>query len=63
MPIFEYMCKNCGHEFEMIVFSSSEDTSVECPECGENKAEKKISKPARSGGGCGDSCSASSCFT
>ncbi|HEU20210.1 MAG TPA: zinc ribbon domain-containing protein [Deltaproteobacteria bacterium] len=63
MPIYEYKCKNCDHEFEMIVFSGSDDKDIECPECGKKKAEKMISKTARSGGGCADSCSATSCFT
>jgi putative FmdB family regulatory protein len=63
MPIYEYKCKSCDAEFEMIVFSSSNDRDVECPECGKNTAEKMISKTARMGAGCGDSCSASSCVT
>ncbi|MBN2515821.1 MAG: zinc ribbon domain-containing protein [Deltaproteobacteria bacterium] len=63
MPIYEYKCKNCGHEFETIVFSSNDDSKVECPQCGKKKAEKMISRPARAGGGCAESCSASSCFT
>jgi len=40
MPIFEYQCKQCGHEFEKLVFDSK---AVECPKCKSSQTEKKIS--------------------
>lgn len=33
MPTYEYVCKNCGHLFE-IVQSMRDDPLTECPECG-----------------------------
>jgi putative FmdB family regulatory protein len=33
MPTYEYVCKNCGHLFE-IVQSMRDDPLKECPECG-----------------------------
>jgi putative FmdB family regulatory protein len=33
MPTYEYVCKNCGHLFE-IVQSMRDDALTECPECG-----------------------------
>ena len=42
MPIYEYHCKDCGHEFEELQKIS--DPAVEvCPECGKNTAEKLVS--------------------
>jgi len=44
MPIYEFRCKNCGHKFEELVFSSlSEKNDVVCPRCGKKNAEKLLS--------------------
>jgi len=43
MPLFDFHCKECGHEFERIAKS---DAKVECPKCGAG-ADKKMSAPAR----------------
>lgn len=32
MPIFEYCCQTCGHQFEQLVFSS-DTTPMVCPKC------------------------------
>ncbi|HEY7545011.1 MAG TPA: zinc ribbon domain-containing protein [Blastocatellia bacterium] len=40
MPIFEYICKECDHRFEKLVFGSTE---VECPSCKSAKLEKQLS--------------------
>jgi len=68
MPIFEFACDRCGHEFERLVSGAS--TSVACPSCGGKKVVKKFSvfgsksggkfTPSQGGGGCA-SCSKSSC--
>ena len=42
MPIYEYMCRKCGHEFEMMQRFSDEPTK-KCPEC-TGKVEKIISQ-------------------
>lgn len=40
MPIYEYSCSKCGHEFETLVrFSSVPD----CPSCHSTELEKKLS--------------------
>lgn len=31
MPIFDYICRGCGEEFEALVFQDAE--RVACPEC------------------------------
>ena len=33
MPIFEYECKKCGHQFEALLKSAS-SPAPKCPECG-----------------------------
>ena len=33
MPVYEYRCRDCGHEFE-IQQSMSDDTLTVCPSCG-----------------------------
>ena len=43
MPIYEYICKKCSHQFELLRLSSNGFTDVACPECGSSKAEKKLS--------------------
>jgi putative FmdB family regulatory protein len=41
MPIYEYLCSGCGHEFEKLVFRR--DQTVVCPACGIEEVEKKPS--------------------
>ena len=42
MPIYEYICKICEHEFEEVQKFS--ETSLEkCPDCGQNTAERQVS--------------------
>jgi len=72
MPVYEYQCTSCSHEFEELV-SMSGGSMVACPECdstGVNKLFSKIQRtrvggdmpamvgaPApRSGGCCGGGC-------
>ncbi len=42
MPIYEYVCQNCGHQLETIQ-KISEDPLVTCPECANDALKKKIS--------------------
>ena len=42
MPIFEYRCKACEHEFEALVLPHKPAT-VECPECHATDVEKLLS--------------------
>lgn len=74
MPIYEYSCDACAHEFEELVFG---DENPPCPACGSDKTTRLLScaclhmpapsragqtvtypKPAR--GGCGG-CSGGNC--
>ena len=42
MPIYEYNCPKCKHEFE-VLFRRAGDAPRTCPECGEGKPRKRLS--------------------
>lgn len=42
MPIYEYQCKSCGHELEVIQKISEEPLKF-CPECGQPELSKLVS--------------------
>ncbi len=44
MPIYEYFCHSCDHEFEEIIFG---DELPECPKCHAEKCQKLISRPSK----------------
>lgn len=44
MPMYEYACAKCGHQFEKLVKSASQrDDAVECPQCASKKTARKLS--------------------
>ena len=45
MPIYEYKCSNCGHQFEKIQ-KFSDDPLKKCPNCDKNALNKLISIPS-----------------
>jgi len=50
VPLFEYTCKKCNSDFELLIRG---DEVPECPGCGGRKLEKHLSAPAAhvAGGG------------
>ncbi len=42
MPIFEYLCDDCGTKFEKLVRRASENSAV-CPSCGESHVSQQYS--------------------
>ncbi len=40
MPIYEYQCRGCGHQFEQLIIHS---TTPECPTCHGHDLERLIS--------------------
>ncbi len=42
MPVFEYLCKECAQEFELLVRGSA---APSCPACGGQELEKLMSLP------------------
>ncbi len=45
MPIYEYQCRDCGHDFETIQ-KMSEPPLVDCPVCEKPKLKKLVSAVA-----------------
>jgi putative FmdB family regulatory protein len=71
MPIFEYICKQCHHRFEALVYGSEK---AACPKCESKKLEPQLSvfavsaksssaasAPARPCGSCGSPDGPGSC--
>ena len=68
MPIFEYVCKECDHQFEALVYGSQKAV---CPKCHSKKLTPQLSvfavsaksapSHAPSAGGCGACPSAGAC--
>jgi putative FmdB family regulatory protein len=53
MPLYEYACKACAHEFEALVHASD---TPECPACHATALERRLSVfAAHTGGGNGAS--------
>jgi len=48
MPIFEYVCKACDHEFEAIVYGGKK---AECPKCKSKQLAPQLSVFAVAGKG------------
>ena len=42
MPIYEYQCRVCGHQFDQLQ-KISDATLTDCPACGKPKLERLIS--------------------
>ncbi len=64
MPIFEYVCQKCHHQFEALVYGKEK---AECPKCHATKLDPQLSVfavsakgassaavPAAACGSCGD---------
>ena len=66
MPIYEYRCKKCGYQFDVLQRVGADGRDLTCPECEEKNPEKMLSVFASSGvnqGGSSNSCSHGGGFT
>ena len=43
MPIYEYVCQDCGEKYEKLVRSSTAQVKLICPSCGSERGEKALS--------------------
>ena len=59
MPLFEYECRKCGHQFEALVVGTRKPA---CPQCKSEDLEKKASAFGVGGAGAWSS-SRASCGT
>lgn len=44
MPLYEYTCDACHHDFELLIRSSADKPA--CPQCGSSRLAKHFSVPA-----------------
>jgi len=44
MPMYEYKCPKCGHEFDRIVRHADREAPQKCPECEHGAATRQMSK-------------------
>ncbi len=44
MPIYEYSCQDCGHQFETLV--RNQNDRPHCPSCTSENLSKELSVPA-----------------
>jgi putative FmdB family regulatory protein len=71
MPIFEYICQKCSHQFEALIYGNQK---AECPKCHASKLAPQLSvfavstktsssspRPAGPCGSCGDPRGPGSC--
>ncbi len=61
MPIYEYRCQKCGHQFEKLVRSSTSLDDLKCPRCGERYLERLMSVFGIAGAAGGTSSGGASC--
>ena len=43
MPIYEYLCQDCGNKFEKLVRRANEAGDVVCPSCGQKHLKQEFS--------------------
>lgn len=43
MPLYEYICLECGEQFEKLVRLSEANQPVTCPKCHQTNCQKSIS--------------------
>jgi len=46
MPMYDYHCQACGHDFETLVRAGS---TPACPQCGGTALDKQVSAPVAPG--------------
>ncbi|MCB9849076.1 MAG: zinc ribbon domain-containing protein [Phycisphaerales bacterium] len=51
MPIYEYRCERCGHEFEKMECMDRRDSAGPCPVCGRDAVQRTVSTFTAKAGG------------
>jgi len=57
MPLFEYHCPDCQHDFDELRKHSERDDTIICPNCKSRRPERKVSLFSSAGGSSGGGCS------
>lgn len=66
MPLYEYHCRSCYSEFDMLRKLSDRDDEIECPVCRSRQIKRKMSvsaAPSHNGNGSISSAVCNSRFT
>lgn len=67
MPIYAYVCKDCGAKFEMLVGVTLEEKELKCEKCGSKNVQRTLDSfsigSAGSPSGSSGSCSTGTCPT
>ncbi len=50
MPLYEYVCQDCGQPFEKLVPMSKADAPHPCPSCASEQTQRQVSAFAVTGG-------------
>ena len=61
MPIYEYLCEDCGAKFEKLVRRASEAGEQQCPSCGQKHLQQEHSTFAAHAGSGSKSAEMPSC--
>lgn len=44
MPVYEFVCQKCGHDFSLVVsISAYTTTKFTCPECQSDQVKRQLS--------------------
>lgn len=67
MPIYEFKCSSCGHQFEELILGRLDMSEVSCPKCSKKNVERLLSVfsgcAASDNKSAGAGCSSSSRFS
>ena len=65
MPIYTYVCKDCGEKFDLLIGVTSEKTELKCKKCNSKNIQKTIStfSVGNKSGFSGSSCPTGTCPT
>ena len=61
MPLYEYVCTDCGHRFEVLQRIGEGSKGVRCPECDSEQVERQLSTFAAGAGSGSSRSSGASC--
>jgi putative FmdB family regulatory protein len=42
MPIYSYRCKQCSHNFDILVGVTADSAELKCAKCGSSQVEKTL---------------------
>lgn len=63
MPLYEYRCRDCGNQFEILQRLGEGADGLSCSTCGASGLDKQYSTFATGGGGAADFAAGAGCDT